>query len=494
MSYYEKTGNYQSIVSVLDELPTQLPQDIAQYAAAIFDRAQADIFDKEEILVEVHLRTYMCQGFWEKSLELMKYYEAKFFKLPEDDVVKKRTLARIYNCWAYIRGLMCVTDDIFDFDIYTEKACKYISSSVDPGKFSPYWGAWINCAGSSRKGGPEEFIAAIIRNKVHLSQRYAKGFMSGEIELAQGELEFYHGNIAAAESFITLALKMALSGRQFWFIHKALFYTMRIAFSQGNFALAEQSLKETKAQLDETEYINRFTDYDLSISWYYCFLGLPEKAVDWLKEDFSPYVHASFIENFGNQIKARYCYATRNFPPLLSYIEEMKKRESFLFGRVEMLVIEACIHYKIKNKKKAFTAFEEAYKTASPNEIVMPFIEMGKDMRTLTAALLKESSKVIPALWLKNINHKSATYAKHRSHIIAKYMQTSGIKESIAMSPRETEILSDISHGLSRSEIAAARELSINTVKMIINKVHYKLGAENMADLIRIAVERKLIS
>jgi DNA-binding NarL/FixJ family response regulator len=72
-------------------------------------------------------------------------------------------------------------------------------------------------------------------------------------------------------------------------------------------------------------------------------------------------------------------------------------------------------------------------------------------------------------------------------------MQTSGIKDSIVMSPRETEILSDISHGLSRSEIAVARELSVNTVKMIINKVHYKLGAENMADLIRIAVERKLI-
>jgi LuxR family maltose regulon positive regulatory protein len=318
--------------------------------------------------------------------------------------------------------------------------------------------------------------------------------MAGEPELAQGELEFYHGNTVSAEPLVTLALKKARADRQFGFIHKALFYTMRIALSHGNFVLAEQALKETKAQLDEAEYINRFIDYDLSLSWYYCFLGLPEKIADWLKEDFSAYVHAAFTENFGNQIKARYCYAVRNFAPLLSYIEEMKKRESFLFGRIEMLAIEACVHYIMKEKKKAFAVLEEAYITASPNEIVMPFIEMGKDMRTLTAALLKESGKVIPASWLEDINRKSASYAKRRSHIIAKYTQTNGLSDNIVMSPREAEILADISHGLSRSEIAASRNLSINTVKMVINNIHYKLGAENLADLIRIAVERKLIS
>ncbi|MDR0474584.1 MAG: LuxR C-terminal-related transcriptional regulator [Treponema sp.] len=493
MSYYEKTGNYQPIVSILDELPSQIPHNIAQYAAAILDRAPAQAFDKVEFLAEMHIRTYMGQALWQKSLELVKYYEAKFLEMPDDDDAKNRILARIYNCWAYLRGIMSVTDDIFDFDIYTEKACKCISVSVDPGEFGPYWGAWINCAGSSKKGVPEEFIAAIIRNQVHLSQGYAKGFMAGEVELAQGELEFYRGNIAAAESLVTLALKKASVGRQFRFIHKALFYTIRIAVSQGNFEMAEQALKDSKARLEEAEYVSRFIHYDISLSWYYCFLGFPEKIVDWLKEDFSPYVHAGFIENFGNQIKARYCYVARNFPPLLSYIEEMKQRESYLFGRIEMLAMEACVFNQMKDKKRAFSAFEEAYKTASPNEVVMPFIEMGKDMRTLTAAMLKESGKVIPAPWLEDINHKSATYAKRRSHIIAKYMQTSGIKDNIVMSPRETEILTDISHGLSRSEIADSRNLSANTVKMVINNIHYKLGAENLADLIRIAVEKKLI-
>jgi LuxR family maltose regulon positive regulatory protein len=459
------------------------------------DNAPSETPDNVKFFAEIHLRTYMCQGLWQKSLELIKHYEEKFLKLPDDSEVKKHSLARIYNCMAYIRGLMSVTDDIFDFDIYTEKACKYISETDAPGKFDPYYtGAWINCAGSSRKGSPEEYIAAVTRNQAHLLQSNIKGFMAGEPELAQGELEFYRGNTNPAVPHVDLALKQARTNKQFGLVHRALFYSLRIAVSQGNFLLAEQLIKETKAILDETEYINRFVDYDFSLSWYYCFLGLPEKTADWLKDDFSPYIHAGFIENFGNQVKARYCYTSRNFPPLLSYIEEMKKRESFLFGRVEMLAMEACVHYQMKNKKKAFAAFEEAYKTASPNDIVMPFIEMGKDMRTLTSATLKESSKVIPASWLDDINHKSATYAKRRSHIIAKYTNANSVKGSIVMSPRETEILNDISHGLSRSEIAVTRGLSINTVKMVINNIHFKLGAENLADLIRIAVEKKLIS
>jgi LuxR family maltose regulon positive regulatory protein len=491
--YYEKTGNYQSILLILSGLTTQIPQDIAKYAAQILDRAPEDAFDNVEFLSDMHLRTYICQGFLQKSLELVKHYEAKFLKLKNNDSIKNRTLTRLYICWTYIRCLMSVTDNVFDFDVYIEKACKYVHES-DSGKLDIYYpGAWINFAGSPKKNCPDEFIAAIVRNQAHIQKSYMKGFMAGEVELARGELEFYRGDVSSAEPHIALAVKQARAEKQFGLMHRALLYTLRIAAAQGNFALMEQTLKETKAQLDEVDYLNRFMDYDISLSWYYFFLGLPEKAADWLKEDFLPYSHAASLENLGNQIISRFCYTTRDFSPLLMYIEEMKTRESFLFGRVEMLAMEACIHYKMKNKEKAFAAFEEAYKNAAPNELLMPFIEMGKDMRTLTSAMQKESKKVIPASWLEDLNHKAATYAKRRSHIIAEYMKTSGITDNVVMSPREAEILADLSHGLSRAEIAKARNLSTNTVKMVINNIRYKLGAENLADIIRIAVEKKLI-
>jgi len=494
LSYHEKAGDYQAIVSILDGLTAQMPRDIAQFAAPILDRAPEDTFDNVEFLAEMHLRTYFCQGLWQKSLELMKYYEAKFLKLPENDTVRNRSLAQLYVCWSFIRSLMSITDDVFDYDIYIEKANKCLSSLDEPGKFGPYYcGAWINCAGSSRKGSPDDVIETIVRIKEKISRSFLKGFIAGEIEVMRGELDFYRGNVNAALPLLTLAIKEARPEKQFAFIHRSLFYTLRIAVSQGNFAMAEQALKEIKAQMNETAYIHRFMDYDISVSWYYCFLGMPEKTSEWLQEDFLPYSHAGFTENFGNQIKARFFYAVENFAPLLAYIEEMKTRESYLYGRVEMLAIEACVHFRMKDKEKAFSALCEAYTNAAPNEIVMPFIEMGKDMRTLTSALLKEPENAVPKAWLEDINRKSATYAKRRSHVIAEYAQVNRMSDGINITPRETDILSDISHGLSRAEIASGRGLSINTVKMVINGLYYKLGAQNLADLIRIATNRKII-
>jgi LuxR family maltose regulon positive regulatory protein len=520
LSYFEKIGAYESIVAILNKLPVQMPLDIARYAAAVFDRASEEVFYTVASLAIMHVRSYLCQGLWDKSIELAKYYEAKFLKLPEpsaepgqagrasppaNDIFRKQTLAGIYYWLAMARTQRCLTDDHYDFDRYFEKYIQCISnlaepqprqkvegSPLDPPKLAVHTpGPWIIFVGSSRKSAPEECAAALSRTVACLSQ-HLNGRMIGEDELAQGELKFYQGDTRAAEPFIVHSLELAWEKKQFEIVHRALFYTLRIAVSQGNYVKAEQALKDMKTQLDENEYTNRFINYDISLSWYYYILGLQALIPDWLKENFSPYGHAGFIENFGNQMKARFCYMTRNYPPLLSYIQQMKQRESYLFGRAEMLAMEACVHYKMKDKNKAFAVLLEAYKTASPNSILMPFIELGKDMRTLSAAALNGQNK-IPIPWLEEINRKSALYAKYQGYVISEYRQANGIEDNIYLTPRELEIINDLCHGLSRAEIAANRNLSINTVKMVIGTIYSKLDAKNLADLIRIATERKIV-
>jgi LuxR family maltose regulon positive regulatory protein len=57
LSYYEKIGDYQSIVNMLFEFPSEVPEDIAQFAASIFDNAPADAFAAVKFLAEMHIRT-----------------------------------------------------------------------------------------------------------------------------------------------------------------------------------------------------------------------------------------------------------------------------------------------------------------------------------------------------------------------------------------------------------------------------------------------------
>ena len=176
-------------------------------------------------------------------------------------------------------------------------------------------------------------------------------------------------------------------------------------------------------------------------------------------------------------------------------MEEKRQREAVVYCRVELLAMEACMHYKMKNKTEAFAALREAYEVALPNGLWMPFIELNKDMRVLTASALKDSSCKIPKRWLEEMNSKAASYGKRQSYVINKYKQDNRVEEgAFSLSPQETEILADLSQGLSRTEIAASRGLSPNTVKMVTNMIYSKMGAENVIDLVRIAVERKIVS
>ena len=495
LSYYEKTGDYGAIVSILNSLPAQLPYDIAKYAITIFDRTSKNTFDTVAHLASSYIRCYMRLGYMQQAAELAEYYEAKFLKLPEGDAFRNRNLGGIYLAWGYLRNYMCISDNVFDFDRYFEKLCKYHDQNDVLNIYairSRMVGPWINASGSSKKGAPEEYIKAISRATAIMPYCFG-GFMAGEDDLAQGELKFFQGDLDAAETFIAQGMGKARDNRQFELQHRALLYTLRISIAQGNYTKAEQTLKEMKAHLNEGEYSNRYINHDISLAWYYYVMDLPEKIPDWIKQSITPYSHAGCIENFENQMKARYCYITGNYPPLLAYVQEMKQRESYLYGLVVMMSIESCTHHKMKDKRKAFASLLEAYEKASPNDLIMPFIELGKEMRSLTASALKEANCAIPKPWLENINRKAASYAKRQAHVVAEYKKANYMESDIVLSTREREILADLSHGLTRVEIAANRSLSINTVKMVINFIYTKLGAENLADLIRIATERKMI-
>jgi hypothetical protein len=68
----------------------------------------------------------------------------------------------------------------------------------------------------------------------------------------------------------------------------------------------------------------------------------------------------------------------------------------------EKKALEAVCRHRNRDKSGAFASLEQAYRLAVPNGLGMPFIEPGKDMRSLADAVLKDGSN-IPREWLEKI-------------------------------------------------------------------------------------------
>jgi DNA-binding NarL/FixJ family response regulator len=115
-------------------------------------------------------------------------------------------------------------------------------------------------------------------------------------------------------------------------------------------------------------------------------------------------------------------------------------------------------------------------------------------MRTLAAATMKDKECGIPRAWLERIYRKSSAYAKSLSYVIAEYRNYHHLNDQLfSLTQREKEVLSDLCRGLSREEIAYSRCVSANNVKMMIQTIYTKLGAQNTANAIWIAANAKIL-
>ncbi|MCL2557753.1 MAG: LuxR C-terminal-related transcriptional regulator [Treponema sp.] len=488
----EKIGDYSGVAEILREAPTQMPAALAERACEILSRAPERAFLETEALSALSVRALACLGRWKEAEAEAQAREAGLLALA-DGAEKWRALAGLYHAWGFLRALLGTADGKCDFDRRLAQAGECLERSGDDGApLVPYpLGAWINRAGCSRRGALAEYEGALKRAREIMAKSGGAGDLGAEFELALSERKYFEGNFKEAQFLAERARGLARSNDQGETELAALFCALRVALARGNYAnarAAAAAIEEVAGRAPDRAAIR-----DVSLGWYHCMLGLDEKIPLWLRDGFSSYAHAGFAENMANQTRARLRYQAGDYPELLSYIADMRERESYLFGRVELLAMEACALYRMREKAAALDSLEEAYKAAAPNEIVMAFAELGKDMRTLTSAALKEPRCRLPAQWLEATNRRSACYAKRLAHVASIYRDDNLIVCDAVLSTRETDVLGDLAQGLSRAEIAAARDLSINTVKMVIGHIHAKMGTENLADLIRVAVQRKMI-
>jgi DNA-binding CsgD family transcriptional regulator len=310
------------------------------------------------------------------------------------------------------------------------------------------------------------------------------------------EVAYYRADMAACERYAIQSCLKAREKGQTYIEGRALFMLLRMNLSRGRY----EKIGEVIAQYDELVkksglYIEHIQQ-EVVLSWYYSSIGENENVPQWVKSDFMSTESDTFFTGIEDMAKCKYYISEKRYHAMLAFLDRRPVTHGisrYLLGRIGMASCEAICLYNLKDRKGALTALKKAYDLSSPNEFDMFFIEQGNHMRSLAGSALRETDCGVPKDWLEQIRSKSATYAKRIAHVKSQYRKETGQDGSIQLTLKEKEALRDMSQGLSRTEIAAYRGISVNTVKAMLQIIYEKLGADNSMDALRIAISKGLI-
>ena len=312
---------------------------------------------------------------------------------------------------------------------------------------------------------------------------------SGAEHLASAESSFFRLNFKQAQIDAYRAYVEAEAKQISDIMDNSNFLLLRIFMASGNTKKLDQLVTNL-----QNKALLRFNTLpcvdDLSLSWFFSEIGALDKISPWLSayemnshppisldKDVLLYLRCLIEQkeyHHANAISLRY--------------ESILLQRRMIISLIYLYVYQVIILYNLNNVNEAEKVLHKAYELASPNNLYMPFIEFGHRTRAIWS-YFKENNKLnLPIEWLNLIHTKAATYAKRRAHYCSLYQHLLTDKASSHnLTLRETELLINMSQGLTREEIASSMFLSPHTVKSMLKSTYNKLGAVNAADAIRIA-------
>ncbi|MDR2135285.1 MAG: LuxR C-terminal-related transcriptional regulator [Treponema sp.] len=341
-----------------------------------------------------------------------------------------------------------------------------------------------------------------------LIAKIGEGHLAGLDALGRCEYFYFKGDLLTAENFARQAILQARGSRQYETENRGLFFLLRIAIHAGNFPWIEELFRQLKAQLDIGDYQNRYVLYDIECAWFCAQTGDLAPVAYWLRSNSEAYEMNDMYRPLEILVRAKCFYAEKRYRAALSVLENDGSRNglgSFLLGRLEKTLLEAGCRLRLGDHRAALEKLGEAREIGGGYGLDTPFVELGEDMRFLASLVLNDArvagsapgsagepgpGKILwDSEWLESVRKRAAAYGKMAAGAAAHGPAAADFRKSgeIPLRRQEKAVLSALSQGLTREEIARRERLSLSAVKELIKSIYQKLGAVNRADAVRIA-------
>ena len=503
MYYLAMAQDYGRMVELLFSYPFKLPHDICEYFIDIIESLDTDsgIEDAGVLMLKNFFIPLLLMGMGNyeeaenRTLGVISEWEGKSTR------TAFHMLYASYSNLVYIDTYRCTVTHKYGAPEYIRKSLEYyrkasLPARGDDGAFFVADVRSLACLVGEGAGLEEfdKFVEATRQTAAYIAETHHSMYYGYE-DLVLCELAFYRNQPDLAKSHAHQAILKAREKKQYSIEAMAASYLLRISLHEGDYTLTREVIKQLSAHLQIRDFWNNQLLYDLFMGFFYAQIGLPAMIPRWLIMDAKDATSEVHIPAGELAVGVRGHIALKNFSQALTVLCNAYPREPqerFLLSELALVLLTAVARIQTGDSAGAVSDFAKAYELSFEGVFEMPFIELGKNLRPLVAAV-SQSDNGIPGQWLKTIERKASIYAKKTSTIMNAYKKEQRIPDAVQLSEREQEVLNDLYHGLSSDEIAANRYLSINTVKKILQSIYIKLDANNNVDAIRIAIEQKLI-
>lgn len=336
---------------------------------------------------------------------------------------------------------------------------------------------------------------------VRLFTAAASGCLSGLDYLFEAEANFYRGNTARAEYCAAQAVFKASLEEQHDIALNACHLLVRLALSEGDYEGVVKYKKGLEKYFEKNPLASLLDLMDIFDGFDDYHLGNAEAMADWIRSgNLNRYREKTLSRGRNILISAAYALMRKDYSRYHALVDELSlvlTQHGLWDLKVNVNLHYAISYYHQNQPEQMMRAFFAAYEMIHDNNLYYTIPEFGRPILPVLKAVIKDPGPDIDVDWVRMVEAHTQVYIRNTDRVAQalrkdeKSVSTS--VSTLTLTKREKQVLSLLSQGLSRAEIAANLDISISGVQKFLSNIYLKLGARNRADAVSIAHAKNLI-